>query len=358
MELSIKTLELQEMVDKVGTCVSNNKLIPLTSLLSIGVKDKHLVLTATDATNYFYSLSKSEVDCEDFEIAVIADLFIKLIQKMTSENITITVDESVKVKGNGNYTLALILDENGGNIKFPKKFSLDEFRNDGGTLKLTTINTILNYNKPSLATSLSLPALTMYYCGDKVITSDRSKMCSTQVKTFDKPYLISAKLMELLSKMSDEDIMVLTTDKDLIFRTSNELIYSPIADGIETFPVKVLDDLSTSAFPSTCKVSRSAVVEVLDRLALFVSAYDKKVITLTFTRDGIMFSSKNSDGVELIPYISSTDFKDYQCSLDVEMLKSQIATQSEDAIEIAYGSEVAVKLILNNVIQIIALAEE
>jgi hypothetical protein len=326
--------------------------------LSIGVVDRHLVLTATDATNYFYATSKSEVDCEDFEVAIIADLFIKLIQKMTSENITITVEDSVKVKGNGNYTLALIMDENGNNIKFPKKFDIDEFRSDGGTLKLATINTILNYNKPSLATSLSLPSLTMYYCGEKVITSDRAKMCATAVKTFDKPYLISAKLMELLSRMSDEDILVLTTDKDLVFRTSHELIYSPIMDGIDRFPVKVLDDLSTSNFPSSCKVSRSAVVEVLDRLALFVSAYDKKVITLTFTKDGIMFSSKNSDGVELIPYIASVDFKDYKCSLDVEMLKSQIATQSEDNIEIAYGSEIAIKMTLNNIIQIVALAEE
>lgn len=358
MEFTIKTLSLQEMVDKVAVCVSNNKLIPLTSLLSISVVDGVLTLTATDATNYFYATAKDKVECEDFEVSVIADLFIKLIQKMTSENTTITVDGCVKVKGNGNYTLALVMDENGNPVKFPKKFDETKFRTDGGVLKLATINTILNYNKPSLATSLSLPSLTMYYCADKVVTSDRNKVCSTNVKMFDKPYLITAKLMELLSKMSDEDIMVMTTDKDMLLRTSTETIYAPISDGVETFPIVVLDDLITGAFPSTCKVSRAAVVEVLDRLALFVSVYDKKTITLTFTNEGIMFSSKKSDGVEVVPYIASDNFNPYTCQLDVEMLKSQIATQSEDTIELSYGSDIAIKMTTNNIIQIVALAEE
>ena len=62
MELKIKTSELQEMVGKAAKCVSNNKLIPLTSLMSIKVEDNLLTLTTTDATNYFYVSKPEKVD--------------------------------------------------------------------------------------------------------------------------------------------------------------------------------------------------------------------------------------------------------------------------------------------------------
>ena len=55
MELTIRTSELQDMVSKVIKCSSNNKLLPLTSLMSIKVESNFLTLATTDGTNYFYS---------------------------------------------------------------------------------------------------------------------------------------------------------------------------------------------------------------------------------------------------------------------------------------------------------------
>ena len=54
MKIIIKTTTLQEMIAKAIKGASNNKLIPLTSLMAIEVKDKVLTLTTTDATNYLY----------------------------------------------------------------------------------------------------------------------------------------------------------------------------------------------------------------------------------------------------------------------------------------------------------------
>ena len=42
MEIKIKTSELQDMVSKVIKCSSNNKLLPLTSLMSIKVESNFL----------------------------------------------------------------------------------------------------------------------------------------------------------------------------------------------------------------------------------------------------------------------------------------------------------------------------
>ena len=360
MELKIKTLELQEMVSKVIKCSSNNKLIPITSLMSIKVDGGVLTLTTTDATNYFY-VSKPNVVCEDFEVSVMADLFTKLVQKMTSENIVLKVKGElglVVVKGNGSYTMELPLDENGHTIKFPKKLK-DGFRRLYGTVKLTTIKSILNYNKPSIATSIELPSLTCYYCGENVVTSDRFKICSNAVKLCEEPVLIPAQLMELLGVLSGDEIDVsITTEKELVFESNDDTIYAPVTEGIDTFPVSAIMSLVESDFEANCKVNKNEVLSLIDRLNLFVSPYDKRAVRMTFTNDGIMFSSKKSSGVELVKYVENSAPTDYTCMIDIEMLKSQIASQEKDVIELYYGSEVAIKLVSNDIVQIIALAED
>lgn len=358
MELNIKTSELQDMVGKVIKCSSNNKLIPLTSLMNIKVDSNILTIATTDATNYFYSRKADKVDCEDFEVSVMADLFTKLVQKTTADEIKLEINGGImNVKGNGTYKVELPLDENGNSIKFPKKIA-DDFREEAGSIKLSTIKNIINANKPSLAVNMEFPALTCYYCGDKVITSDRKKICSTDIKVFEKPMLITSTLMELLGSVSVEDIEVTLTDSDVVFISGNDTIYAPITDGVETFPVNAILGLVSSAFASSCKVSKTAILNIIDRLALFVSAYDKHGIYLTFNNEGIMFSSKKSSGQELITYVESNNFAPYTCCIDIEMLRSQVATCEDDIIEIHYGSDNAIKLVNKNIIQIIALLED
>lgn len=356
MNLTIGTEKLQDMVSKASKCVSNNKLIPLTSLMSISVKDNVLTLLTTDATNYFYVTSPDKFEVQDFEVSVLADTFIKLIQKTTSDNVSLSVESnSLKVKGNGTYTLELIMDENGMPVKFPKKFDMQDFTTDLGVIKLSTINTIINYNKPSLAVSVELPALTSYYCGDKVVTSDSYKVCSTNVKLFDKPLLLTPRLVDILSIMSSEDISVAASENALTFYTKEEFVYAPITEGIETFPIQAITSLVDGDFPSTCKLPRMSVLDVIDRLTLFVSAYDKKALKLTFTQEGVTFSSVKSTGVELVPYVSSENFKEYTCDVDIELLRSQIATQDGDLLELSYGSKIALKMTKDNITQIVAL---
>ena len=359
MELTIKTQTLQELVSKSFQCVSNNKLIPITSLMNIKVKENKLTLTTTDASNYFYVTCEDKFDCEDFEISILAEIFTKLVQKITAQDITLKiVDAILEVHGNGTYKIEMPLDENGGIIKFPSKLPENE-PEPTGDIKLSTVNTILNYNKPALAISMELPSLTNYYCGDKVVTTDQYKICSTNIKMFDKEQLlITPQLMELLGIMSEETINYAITESYILFWDKYDTIFAPRTEGIETFPIAACNGLIDSNFKSKCQLSRTAVEDVLSRLSLFVSPYDKKGIYLTFTKDGLMFSSKKSSGTETVPYISSLDFSDFTCCIDVEMLKSQISAQSGEAIEIHYGFDKALKMVDRNIIQIVAFMQD
>ena len=358
MELKIKTTDLQDMVGKSIKCVSNNKLIPITSLINISVKDHKFQLITTDATNYFYVSSSDKFDCDDFEVSVIADTFVKLIQKTTSEYVILEFDgTSFKVRGNGTYNIELPLDENGDVIKFPKKLT-DDFKILVSEINLSTVKTILMYNKPSLALSVELPALTNYYCGKSVVTSDRFKICKSDINMFDTPMLISSQFMDLVGATDSEVITVTRSDNAIIFECGNDTVYAPIIEGVDTFPIDPIIQLTDTPFPSECKVSRVSVLDLLDRLSLFVTKYDKKAVRLTFTHDGIMFSSKQSSGVELIPFTESNNFSEYTCMVDIDMFKSQVASQAADILHLYYGSDISLKMVTDNITQIVALAEE
>jgi hypothetical protein len=111
-------------------------------------------------------------------------------------------------------------------------------------------------------------------------------------------------------------------------------------------------------FSSMCKFPKSTLLNLLDRLALFVDTYDKNGIYLTFTNDGIRVSSKKSSGVEVIPYSDSKNFTPFTCCIDIEMLRSQIKAQTTDMIELWYGTDNAIKMVDGNVTQIVALLED
>ena len=77
-----------------------------------------------------------------------------------------------------------------------------------------------------------------------------------------------------------------------MFTTENVIVFGSQLDGISDYPADAIAGYLQTEFESVCKLPRSAFLAVLDRLALFVSDYDKNGIFLTFTNDGLMIMSK------------------------------------------------------------------
>jgi len=353
----IKTEDLQNMINRVSKCSSNNKLIPITSLLNIKVTMGSMTLTTTDATNYYYAKCSELVECdkEDFEVSVICDTFTKLIQKTTSLTVALTVEDKIlKVKGNGDYKLELPLDEVGKPIKFPNKIPTNV--TNVGEIKRSDIDKVLAYNKASLATSVEIPSLTYYYCGDKVVTSDKLKICCTNIKLFNEPRLISSQVMELLGVLPNDHINVVTDDNALVFTSGSDVVYAPITMEVSAFPIAAIQKLLDIEFPYEYTVAKAPILEVLDRLSLFVSAYDKKCIYATFN-NGMLLSSKKSSGEEKID-VESVKEGTFTCAIDIEMLKSQINTQPTEKVSLAYGIEMAIKLVSEDIVEIVSLSQD
>jgi DNA polymerase III sliding clamp (beta) subunit (PCNA family) len=366
MKLTINTALFQNMVAKAIKGANSKNDLLITQLMHIKLQDNVLTLTTTDSTNYLY-ISENKIAGDDFDVVVSADKFSKLISKLTCENVTLEVPTAKKgeldtliIKGNGKYVLELPYDEEGELVEFDDPMSEVEFGDDWKqtTTKLSTVRLILSTAKAALLVGKDDMCYSDYYMGDRVVATDTYKICGIDIEMFDEPKLLSPQLVDLLDVMSQEDIEVWAKDDVVIFITENVTVYGMIDEGIEDYKIDAISGLLDEKFASSCKIEKGALVQMLDRLALFVDITDKNSVYLTFTKDGLLVSSKKDSGSEIIPYKESDNFTDYTCCLDIDLFRAQVKAYASDVIEMLYGKENSIKMVCGNVKQIVALAED
>ena len=358
--LTIATETFKALVSKAYKGVGNNKLLPLTQLICIQVKDNKLTLIVSDASSTNYLYVTHEGVAGEFYATVMADQFAKLIEKLTCETVTITVEaDKLIVTGNGKYTIALQYDEMGDSIQYPDPLSeLDSKKVKTTNVDLAIASKIVNSLKSSLSASTDEQYLTGYYLGDITATSNEDEMSIYGGKLTDSPMIAYPIVFELLTLSADAKFSIERhADGIVVFRTSDIVIYSHEVAGIEDYPVEALKSFYEVKMPATCKISKSALLQALDRIALFVGTYDDNAIKLSFTGKSLKIQSLASTGVEEIAYTSLIK-KPFECMLDLQSFMKHIKTQSTDTVEIQFGDESAVKLIDSDIMQIMSLFED
>lgn len=354
--MKVVTSRMKEAVNKAIKGAGFNNLIPITSMIGIKLSDGKLRLLTTDMTNTLCIII-DKVSGVDMDITVDADKFGKLIAKTTSEDIDLSVkDDVLFVKANGTYKIPLISDEEG-LVTFP---ALSETKGKTTNVKLTSIMQAYNINKSALAKTLENPALTGYYCGDMVISTDANVITFNDFKMFeqDEPLLISPQLMQLLTLNKQEDIKLIADKTLLTFIADDMVVQGAVMEGIEDFPADDVKAYLDEAFTSSCKVPKDLLLATLDRLALFIEPYDKNGAYFTFGRKGINIHSKKDASTETINYVESKDFEPFVCCVDIPMLKEQLQANPDDTVKICYGNENALKIESGKVTQVIALLED
>ena len=357
MKLRVKTNLLKELVNKASKCSTQNKMIPLTSLMSIVADSGKISITTSDAVNFF-TLSEDAEVLEPFSVVVNVELFSKLVAKTTSDIITLELNStSLSFTGNGTYQIELPLNEEGSLIIFPPIPTVEN--SVKGTIKLAAVKSVILANKPALAVGMEAPHLTGYYCKEKkVISADSFNICINAVETFPESVLITPIVFDLLSMSDTEDIAYEYTNDVIIFTTPKMSLFSRNMKGIENYPVDAVESFEDAEFPSKCTLPKTALLNVLDRLALFINDYDTNGVYINFTNEGAKIVSTRNNATELIPYQGSENFAPFTCLVQIESLKKQISARTGEVVNIHYGQSGALKLVDNNVIQIIALIND
>lgn len=358
--MKIKTDVLKELTLKAVKGVGNNKLLPITTMITLCCMGDKLELITTDrTTDLVVSCGVESKDDFDFNVITVdADKFSKLVTRTTSEDVELTVKDGVMTyKGNGKYQLPIIIDENGDTVVItPFDYNKDK---KAINIDSSCIADVITGLKQSLATTMETPVLTNYYLADGVIATDAIKLSMLDEKLTDKPLLISSKVMDLIS-LIDGDVSAYEDADKLVFtdKTESVAVYTHKIPGVEDYPIDGIRGLLDSAYPHSCAVNKSAVQEVLDRIALFVEPYDQYGVRLTFTNNDLSISSLKSNGVEVIKYDDPIDDVNYSCVVDVQMLSTLIRSIKEEVVVVHFGLDSSLKLEAGNLTQIVSLMEE
>lgn len=363
MQLKVKTSTFQNAISKALKGAITNKLYPITTLIGIKYTNGVLELITTDYTNYLKVFVKEDVTGDDgFDLTVSIDKFSKLILKMTTENIIMEITENdLKVTGNGTYSIELPLDEDGYLIKFPypkiQTNLIEEFK-----LSPLAVRKIINTNEFALATTFEQMSLTNYYLDKDMIVSTDAYVVVLQNNGIVKfPVLISPMLMDKLELINDDEINVqiyednfITSsnkDMELVGRTSNE--------ELDTYPISDVIAFGSLDSDNKCKLSRTAMLNSLDRLGIFIELYDENGVYMNFDQTGLNLYNKKSNASEKVNYLEySKENKPFTCLIDIVKLKNSLESLSDDAFELQYGTDQAIKIVCGNTSEIVALLGE
>ena len=355
MKLTIGTQRLQALLNKAVKGAGSNKLIPMTSLIAIKLKDGVLTLMTTDATN-FLTLIEKDVVGDEFYVAVQVDLLAKLVSRMTCDEITLEVaDNALNVIGNGQYKIEVPLEDDGSMVKLPdpaEKFKKD---NKLGSVDSSVILTALTSIKPALGVTMDYPWFTCYYVKDSIVATDAYTIADYTEGFLEQPKLISSVVMDLLGLFNGE-IAVYADDENMLFEAENGIVFGAIPTGIEHYSINEIKALVNQDFKYSCKVVKSTLLNLLDRISLFVGAYDNGKITLSFGTDGLEVTSRYAS--EKINYTDSSETGEFVCQTDVNTLTTQVKAQTSGEIVIEYGEDNAIKLIDGEITSVVALLEE
>lgn len=362
--MKIKTEILQKMMTKAIKGASNNKMLPLTSLIGIEARGDILTLTTTDGSNQLEVMQKIELGTNitvsnEFYTIVNAETFAKLVGKTTKEFIELENKENYLLFiGNGDYKLEIAINEEGEMARFPEVKNIEK---EAEAIDIKALKEALEISKSSVAKTMGVPFLTGYYVGvDGVITTDRQLVCDLKKELVKEPLLISSEIAELLKLIDEEKVNLLKEDNNLIFYTDTITISGKELEGKDIYEDKVIpsiNNLTKLKYKNNIIVNRQELLNVLDRMSLFVSDYDKNGVHLAFTKEAVLVKSQKSNAQELIDG-KCTSEEEYNVLVDIEMLKNQLNSLQEENVAIYFGQDKSIELKENNIILVISLLEK
>lgn len=352
--MNVNTIKLQNAVAKVIKGAGFNKMLEVSRYIGIKIEGGRLYLTTTDGTNYMYVWVEVDTD-EQFNISVDAEVFAKLISKTTTDEITFeATDSALVVKGNGTYTMPLELDDSGNVLVYPDpSASLGSNIGEAVTVSPSVIDAMITSLKPSLS-SVEGSIYENYCVSDFIASTDRAMVSIFNEQIFkENNFMFSREFVDLLGIATEDIEFQIYDDYILALSKDMKICAKKPADTAE-FDVDKMKKLMDISFDSFCRVNKSSLLALLERLALFVGAYDDGAINLEFKDDSLEVSSLKSNGIESIEYKEAKNAVDMKVKINVNRLLTQVKAYSSDTVDIYYGQAKFLKLSDGKLTQIIA----
>lgn len=346
----IETNKLQLICKKMLLALDSQNNMLESEVIEIKSVDNHLHFSLTNKEYYVSFPLRFETTLDPFIAVVNAKLFLNLIAKITTPQIEISVvNQSLKVKGNGEYTLPMVYDgdELVKVVSLVPENIISDFELDTDYLKSIAAFNTLELLKPSMATVEQR----LFYIDESGCVTFGHGACinnfslNTPVKL-----LLNDKVVKLFKLLVGD-------------RTRLQLGYDPIANNLfltkvcfmdgeiqiaanitannsylNTFPAEYLRAQANYAFPYNLVVDKNSLLSAISRLKLFSASKDV-FIPLKITADTLDVYDSNKVNCEHITLVNSvTNLVDeYNCVFFGNELESLLKSCNEQYITIKFG---------------------
>jgi len=351
--MQLKTKQFQEICKGILEAVDETNNVTVTETLELKVEHGKMYLSVTNK-EYFVTVSLNVNTEETMKAVISASLFLKLISKITTEEISISMtDNALVVKGNGSYKFPLIFD--GESLLELPKISIDEVTNTF-TISTEVLDDILKYNTKELQKSgIRKPVHKMFYVDEQGCITYASGACVTSFK-LDEPVklLFSEKVVKLFKLFTSESVVMtvgFTAIGDFVQTRvklqNDDVELTAILDSdpanLNGVPASVIRNIANTNHVNKVIFNKQEVLDALNRLSIFAK---KDVVILytylEFTDSEMIIYDTRKDNHEIIKLEQSNVEGKYSCILNTNDFKTTLESQREDVITIRFGNNKSV----------------
>lgn len=361
----INSEKLKSVSQKILTAVDSNELSILTETLELKSTNNILYMNVTNK-EYYARIKLELTDSEDFHATVNANLFLKLVAQITTTDIELSVNNNyLLVKGNGEYKLPLIFDNNA-LLELPEI----KINNPVKTFNISTdiLDSILTYNsKELLRGTISKPVQKLYYIDNQGAITFTSGACVNSF-TLTEPIkiLLNNRIVKLFKLFDNGDVkFTLGYDNisdDIIqtkvkFETSDIVLTAIISCDdtlLNSVPVSGIRNRANNNYEFSVNIDKNLLLQTINRLMLFTAVKNtvKPYSLFRFEPNQVIVYDVDKDNNEKIPYTNSISGT-YEATLDIVDLKAVLDNCSEQYITLNFGDHQAVILARGNIKNVI-----
>lgn len=354
----IKVDKFQEVCKKILGAVDSSGITLVSDTLELYLENSRLYLNVTNKEYFVTVVTDIEEIVEtdnNFHAVVNASLFLNLVSKLTTEKLSLTIEDDVLlISANGKYKIPMIFE--GSQLIVLPKIELEEITSSF-SISTNILQSILKYNTKEIQKSgIKRPVQKMFYLDEKGCITFAGGACVNSFN-LERPVkiLLTEKVVKLfklflsdavevvlgVNVLNDGAIQQIVCFKDAEVSLTAVL---PLDDSlIGSVPVVGIRDLAETVFPYSAVLDTRMVLDALNRLALF----DKNAVVnffshLTFSKNGLRIYDSRRINYEDIPVISSTLDDEYSLILDTNDLRITLETNNDQYFTINFGNSRAV----------------
>lgn len=354
----IKTKDFKEVCSTILLGIDNTDISTLTETLELWTENKTLFLNVTNG-EYYISVKFPLDQEEELHASVNANLFLKLISAVSTEDIElIKKDSYLQIKANGTYKIPFVYEDDK-MLKLPKI----TIENPTTTLNISgeILNDILTYNSKELQRgSISKPVQKMYYVDERGCLTFTSGACVNYFE-LEKPIklLFNSRLVKLFKlfkgEMTTFTLGYDSIDDDLVqtkvrFETPNitlTAITGCTDDLLNSVPVNAIRGRAEKDYPYNVVLNTQELKDAVNRLLLFSAGYGsiknlKPYSKFEFKGNKVVIYDSNQENTEELTFKNGCSFtEEYSFGVDLTDLKLVIDTISDDYFTLSFGDHQA-----------------